>query len=71
MPEHLPVVAVPLLEPDGDVLLDVQAAFTATFNKVSYDLLIDYAAAPPPPDLTPEGLAWVDAVLRAGAVRTP
>jgi hypothetical protein len=69
LPDRLPVVPVPLLDPDPDVLLDVQAALNASFDVVGYDLLIDYTAPPPPPDLPPEGVAWVDALLKTGGRR--
>jgi hypothetical protein len=69
LPQKLPVVPVPLLEPDADVPLDLQAALTTCFDLVGYDLLIDYSLPPPAPDLPPEGLAWVDALLRVGGVR--
>lgn len=69
LPGRLPVVPVPLLAPDPDVLLDVQAAFTASFDVVGYDLLIDYQAPPPAPELPPAGMAWLDGVLRAAGRR--
>lgn len=65
LPQRLPTVPVPLLRPDPDVALDVQAALTAAFNLVGYERLIDYTAPPPPPDLSPDESAWLQAQLQA------
>lgn len=66
---RLPAVPVPLLEPDPDVSLDLQAAVDACFDLVHYERLLDYAGPPPPPELAPDDLAWVDATLRAAGLR--
>ncbi len=50
--QRLPVVPVPLLSPDPDVVLDLQAAVDACFALVGYERLLDYASPPPPPPLT-------------------
>ena len=63
--DRLPTVPVPLLRPDPDVPLDLQAALEACFALVGYERLLDYAAPLPPPELDPAGRAWVAAVLRA------
>jgi hypothetical protein len=65
----LPVVPVPLLPPDPDVPLDLQAAINDCFDLVQYERLLDYSGAPPPPDLSDEDGAWVDGVLRAAGLR--
>jgi hypothetical protein len=57
--ESLPVVPVPLLHPDPDVPLDLQAAVKACFDLVGYERLLDYSAPPPPPLLSDEDTAWV------------
>ncbi|MEJ5199182.1 MAG: DUF4058 family protein [Anaerolineae bacterium] len=67
--QPLPTVPVPLLEPDPDVTLDVQAAVNACYDLVHYERLLDYAGPPPPPELTAEELAWIDATLRAAGLR--
>lgn len=36
--QPLPTVPIPLLPGDADVLLDLQAAFTATYDLLGYDL---------------------------------
>jgi hypothetical protein len=61
---RLPTVPVPLLSPDPDVSLDVQAAVKACFDLVGYERLLDYSAPPPPPELDDEDGAWLEATLR-------
>ncbi len=67
--EPLPTLPVPLLPPDPDVPLDLQAAVRACFDLVGYERLLDYTAPPPPPELSAEDAAWVDEVLRAAGYR--
>lgn len=57
--DRLPVVPVPLLPPDADVLLDLQKAVDACFMLVGYQRLLDYAKLPPPPSLSEDDLDWV------------
>ncbi len=66
--EPLPVVPVPLLDPDPDVTLDLQAAVNACFDLVHYERLLDYSASPPPPALTPEDAGWVGERLSAAGL---
>ena len=61
--ERLPVVPVPLLPPDPDVTLDLQAAIDACFELVGYENLLDYTQPPAPP-LSPDEAAWLEAHLR-------
>jgi hypothetical protein len=63
--DKLPTVPAPLLPPDPDVPLDVQAAVKACFDLVGYERLLDYTPAPPPPPLNDAEAAWVAEVLRA------
>jgi len=67
--DTLPTVPVPLLPPDPDVPLDLQAAVDACFALVGYERLIDYTPTPPPPVMPAEDVAWVDATLRAVGLR--
>jgi hypothetical protein len=64
LPERLPTVPVPLLPPDPDVVLDIQAAIRACFDLVGYERLLDYGAAPPPPELDAAHSAWMTELLR-------
>lgn len=66
--EPLPTVPVPLLPGDTDVLLDLQAALTAAYDLVGYDLLVDYTQPPDVP-LADRETAWVEAHLRTAGVR--
>jgi hypothetical protein len=68
---RLPRVPVPLLPPDRDAVLDIQRAVDACFALVGYELLLDYAAAPPPPEFGPEALGWIDERLRTAGLRPP
>jgi len=61
--EPLPTVPVPLLPPDPDVPLDLQAAVRACFDLVGYERLLDYSGPPPPPELDEEDAAWVAEIL--------
>jgi hypothetical protein len=64
LPERLPTVPIPLLPPDPDVMLDIQAAIRACFDLVGYERLLDYKATPPPPELDASHGAWVAELLR-------
>ena len=61
--DRLPVVPVPLLPPDPDVPLDLQAAVNACFELVGYARLLDYTQAPP--KLSADDLAWLRAQIEA------
>ncbi|MDW8270035.1 MAG: DUF4058 family protein [Anaerolineae bacterium] len=67
--EMLPTVPVPLLPPDPDVSLDLQAAVDACFALVGYERLLDYTQPPPPPPLADEDAAWADELLRRAGWR--
>jgi hypothetical protein len=67
--EPLPAVPVPLLPPDPDVPLDLQAAVTACFDLVGYERLLDYSGPPPPPDLSDGDADWVAGILHAAGQR--
>jgi Protein of unknown function (DUF4058) len=64
----LPIIPVPLLAGDADVLLDLQAAFTAAYDLLGYDLIVDYTQAPDVP-LSDREAAWVDAHLHTAGLR--
>jgi hypothetical protein len=56
------------LHPDPDVVLDLGAAVRSVYERCAYDRTIDYRDPPPPP-LSAEESAWVEALLcerRAG-----
>ncbi|MCK6629041.1 MAG: DUF4058 family protein [Anaerolineae bacterium] len=60
--ERLPTVPVPLLPPDPDVPLSLQATIDACFELVGYQNLLDYRQPPLPP-LGQEDLDWVRLVV--------
>lgn len=61
--EPLPPVPVPLLAGDVDVVLDLQAAFTAAYDLPGYDLIVDYTQPPDVP-LASQDAAWAAHHLR-------
>ena len=63
LPDPLPVLPVPLLEPDPDVPLDLGAAVASVYERAAYGAQIDYGQPPPPPPLAPEETAWVNRLL--------
>jgi len=63
--ERLPVLPVPLLEPDPDVPLDLGAVVAAVYQRGAYGRLIDYCEPPPPPPLSEAEAAWLEERLRA------
>jgi hypothetical protein len=68
---HAPIVPVPvpLRHPDPPVTLDLGAAIGETYRRARYDLEIDYSEPPPPPELSAEDAAWLDAHLRERGLR--
>ncbi|MFQ5874842.1 MAG: DUF4058 family protein [Dehalococcoidia bacterium] len=67
--EPLPTVPVPLLPPDPDVPLDLQAAVQACFDLVGYERMLDYSGPPSPPPLSDDDAAWIADLLRAAGLR--
>ena len=49
--DPLPIVLVPLRQPDADVTLDLGLALQTIYERAAYDLSIDYTSSPPPPAL--------------------
>lgn len=67
--ERLPVLPVPLLEPDPDVALDLSAIVVDVYERGGYATLIDYHRPPPPPKLAEADLIWLDDLLREQEIR--
>jgi hypothetical protein len=65
----LPVIPVPLLEPDPDVPLDLGRALQRSYDKAAYDLRIDYSQPPPKPELTAEDADWLQNHLQSVGIR--
>jgi hypothetical protein len=67
--EMLPVLPVPLLEPDPDAPLELGAALATVYEEGAYQALIDYRRPPPPPKLSEREAVWLDEHLRAQGIR--
>lgn len=57
--DTMPTIAVPLRPPFEDVPLNLQSAFETTFERALYANSIDYAADPPPPELSADDSLWL------------
>lgn len=60
---RLPVLPVPLSEPDPDVPLDLGEVVRAVYERGGYATRINYQQPVPPPALDPEQQAWVEELL--------
>lgn len=67
--DKLPILPVPLLEPDPDVPLDLGAVVASVYERGAYARQIDYRQPAPPPALSDEEAAWVDKLLREKGLR--
>jgi hypothetical protein len=56
--EQLPILPVPLVSPDPDVPLDLNAAIHAVYADSRYDTRIDYRRPIPPPPLRSAMAEW-------------
>ena len=61
--DRLPVLPVPLLEPDPDVPLDLESVVASVYERGAYASQIDYQQPPPPPALSKPEDDWVRTVL--------
>ena len=66
---RLPRIAIPLLAPDPDAVIDLQALIERGYSAGAFALAVDYEADPDPP-LSPEDEAWARGVLRAAPAGT-
>lgn len=57
--DTLPVLPVPLLEPDPDVPLDLGKMVSAVYERGGYASIIDYSQPPPPPPLDDSEMTWL------------
>jgi hypothetical protein len=62
--DHLPVLPVPLLEPDPDVPCDLGATVASVYGRGAYASQIDYNQPPPPPSLARTQADWLAALLQ-------
>ena len=61
--ERLPVVPVPLYEPDRDVALDLGAVVRSVYERGAYGTRIDYSQPVPSPAFEDEKQAWINQLL--------
>jgi hypothetical protein len=61
--DRLPVLPVPLLEPDPDVPLDLGAVVASVYERGAYASQINYQQPPPPPALSKPEADWLEALL--------
>ena len=67
--EPLPRVPIPLKQPDPDVTLDLQLAFTNVYDSCGFELAVDYAQSPDVP--LPENVTdWTRERLRSQGHRS-
>lgn len=66
--ERLPNIHIPLMEPDPDIALDIQAVLNKAYDNGAYDRLLNYHA-PPRTALATEEEKWLDELLRAKNLR--
>jgi hypothetical protein len=64
--QPLPKVAIPLLQPDRDIVLDLSALFATTYERGRYARAIDYNAPLSLP-LKPEDSAWAEGLAALAA----
>jgi hypothetical protein len=62
-------IAIPLLEPDPDIPLDLGLALANIYEQGAFELRIDYRREPPPPPLKPAEAAWLNERLREAGLR--
>ena len=60
--DPLPVLPVPLIQPDPPVPLDMGQALRTAYQRARYDLRIDYTV-PPTPTLRPQDADWAVTLL--------
>jgi hypothetical protein len=65
----LPVLAIPLLPGDPEVLLDLQSAFDRAYDDGPYRKAVRYGEDPIRPALRPEQAEWVQSILKPKAER--
>lgn len=64
--EPLPVIPVPLKQPDADTFLDLNKALKDLYEQGFYEKSINYRKTPPPPAFTAEELEWMRGLGAAG-----
>jgi hypothetical protein len=66
--DSLPVIPIPLLPPDSDILVDLAPPLASVYERGRYARLIKYHAPLDLP-LAPEDRAWAEELARTAAAR--
>ena len=66
---RLPWIALPLLDDDPDLVIELQPLLDRCYELGAYDRLIDYSLDPPAPTLPRGDLEWIDGLLRERKLR--
>jgi hypothetical protein len=64
LPQRLPEIRIPLLPRDPDVRLDLQDAFSRSYDFGPYEREIEYGKDPIVPRLRPDQAEWAKNVLK-------
>lgn len=62
--DKLPILPIPLMAPDPDVLLDLGKALDIVFERGLYHLSIDYTEKPAPPAFIEQDWDWMQQVVK-------
>jgi hypothetical protein len=66
--DPLPVIGIPLRDPDPEAPLDLQAALNLAYERAAYDATIDYTKRPVPP-LPPTLAKWAKKLFKPRKAR--
>lgn len=69
LPTPIPTVPVPLQRGEEELSLALGDLIPQIYADMRYERRIDYSTPPPPPKLTSEQSAWLDAVLKEASLR--
>ena len=61
--DPLPVIPIPLKQPDEDTVLDLGHAMKELYEQGAFEKSIDYSETPPPPVFTEEERDWMRGLL--------
>lgn len=68
--ERLPTLPAPLLHPDADAPLDLQAALAVIYDEADYALTLSYDEPAPEPALPADAAAWAQGQVSAWRARS-
>jgi hypothetical protein len=68
MRQRLPRILIPLVDPDTDIVLDLQAVFQRCYDECDYERDLDYSQEPAVP-FKADDVAWAHTLLREQGYR--